>query len=57
MKIETLVVGYLDTNCYLLEIDNEIVIIDPGDDFYKIKEKIGKRKVVGVLVTHFIPIT
>lgn len=53
MKVDTIVVGELDTNCYLLDIDNEVVIIDPGDDFTKIKERIGNRKVVGVLLTHF----
>ena len=53
MKIERVIVGDLETNCYLLEINNEVVIIDPGDDFTKIKNKIGKRKVVGLLITHF----
>lgn len=53
MDIETLVVGPLETNCYLLKIDNEVVIIDPGDCFDKIKKAIGERKVVGCLVTHF----
>jgi len=53
MKIERIVVGELSTNCYLLSIDNEVVIIDPGDDFEKIKNQVGERKVVGVLITHF----
>ena len=53
MKIEKIEVGYLDTNCYLLKIDDECVIIDPGDEFKKIKEAVGNSKVVGVLVTHF----
>ena len=33
MKIEIVKVGELETNCYLLDIDGEVVIIDPGDDF------------------------
>ncbi|MGN0967403.1 MAG: MBL fold metallo-hydrolase [Candidatus Coprovivens sp.] len=53
MKIEKIEVGYLDTNCYLLKIDDECVVIDPGGDFPKIKKAIGDSKVVGVLVTHF----
>ena len=53
MKIDTIKVGELDTNCYLLDINNKVVIIDPGDDFDKIKNKIGSREVVGVLITHF----
>ncbi len=53
MNIETLVVGPLETNCYILTIDNEAVIIDPGDEFSKIKQAINNKKVVGCLVTHF----
>ena len=53
MKIEKLEVGYLGTNCYLLKIDDECIIIDPGDEFKKIKEAVGNSKVVGILVTHF----
>lgn len=53
MKIEIVKVGELETNCYLLDIDGEVVIIDPGDEFYKIKKAINNRKVVGLLITHF----
>ena len=53
MKIEKIIVGDLKTNCYLLDIDNEVLIIDPGDEFEKIKKAIGNRKVIGVLLTHF----
>ena len=53
MKVETIQVGELETNCYLLDINNNVVIIDPGDDFLKIKKAIGSRKVVGLLITHF----
>ena len=53
MKIEKIEVGYLDTNCYILRQDEECIIIDPGDEFRKIKKAIGESKVVGVLVTHF----
>lgn len=52
MRIEILVVGPLQTNCYLLEKENEVIIIDPGDDFEKIKETLGDRKVVACLLTH-----
>ena len=53
MQIETIEVGDLNTNCYLLNINNEVVIIDPGDEFDKIKKAVNNRKVVGVLITHF----
>lgn len=53
MKIDILKVGELETNCYILSNNNEYVIIDPGDDFYKIKDFLKEKKVVGCLVTHF----
>lgn len=51
MDIECIKVGPLETNCYLLSKDNMTIIIDPGDDFLKIKKKI-QNKVVCVLITH-----
>ena len=53
MDIKTIKVGYLETNCYILTINNECIIIDPGDDFKRIKEAVGSNKVIGCLVTHF----
>lgn len=53
MKIESVKVGYLETNCYLLEKDGQVLIIDPGDEFYKIRRALEDRKVVGVVVTHY----
>ncbi|MBE6146294.1 MAG: MBL fold metallo-hydrolase [Firmicutes bacterium] len=53
MDIKVIKVGPLETNCYILTIENESIIIDPGDDFNKIKEAIGTNKVIGCLVTHF----
>jgi glyoxylase-like metal-dependent hydrolase (beta-lactamase superfamily II) len=52
MKVETVVTGYLEENCYVLEIDNEVLVIDPGDDIDKINKVINNRHVVGILVTH-----
>ena len=52
MKIDRVVVGDLKTNCYVLSIDNECIVIDPGDEYNKIKQVIDNRNVVGVLVTH-----
>ncbi len=53
MNIEKVVVGDLETNCYILTIDDEAVIVDPGDDFPVIKKAVGNKHVVGCLVTHF----
>ncbi len=52
MKIEKVIVGDLEENCYIISKENSCLIIDPGAEFEKIKETINKRKVVGVLLTH-----
>ena len=31
MKIHTVIVGSLEENCYILEKENKVLIIDPGD--------------------------
>lgn len=43
---------FLDANVYLVEKNNQILIIDSGADLEKIKDIIGSKKVVGVLLTH-----
>lgn len=35
MEIKNVVVGELYTNCYIVTIDDECIIIDPGADFNK----------------------
>lgn len=53
MNIKTVVVGSLDTNCYILELNDEILIIDPGAEADKIISNIpSDKKVVGVIITH-----
>ena len=51
MQIKIVKVGYLETNCYIIENDKETLIIDPGDESEKIIPNITK-KVVGILITH-----
>lgn len=51
MNIKKVEVGILNTNCYILEKDEECLIIDPGAEFEKINRNINKN-VVGVLITH-----
>ncbi len=55
MDIKIIEVGPLDTNCYILTKEQECIIIDPGDDFFKIKKAVDNKKVIGCLVTHFHP--
>ncbi len=52
MEIIKIVTGALDENCYILKQNNTCLVIDPGDDYPKIKEKIGEDKVLAVLITH-----
>lgn len=52
MNVEIVKVGYLETNCYVLSIDNHVLIIDPGDDYNKIEQVIDNQIIDGVLVTH-----
>ena len=52
MKIETVVTGTLEENCYVLKRNNTCLVVDPGDDYQKIKDMIGDNKVLGVLITH-----
>lgn len=53
MNIEIVKVGNLRCNCYLLEIDNKVLVIDPGDEGEKIISKIGDREVSGIVITHY----
>jgi len=54
MDITALTVGSLQTNCYLLESDNDCVIIDPGDEADFISSVILEKKIKpqAVLLTH-----
>ena len=52
MTIDKIKVGYLRTNCYLIENDYESLIIDPGDEYDKIKELIKDKNLIGILLTH-----
>lgn len=52
MKIDYVVVGDLEENCYIISKDNKCLIVDPGDEASKIIEKIGSLEVLGILITH-----
>lgn len=53
MKIDKLILGNLQTNCYILSINNKCLIIDPGDEYNKIINYIKDKEVVGVIITHY----
>lgn len=52
MLIDKVVVGILEENTYILSINNDVIVIDPGDEYNKIKHYINSKNVVGVLITH-----
>ena len=52
MEIEVVVTGYLEENCYLLKQNGQALIVDPGDEFLKIKEKLKGVKPLAILITH-----
>ena len=55
MEIKHLIVGVLETNCYLLISNNELVVIDPGDEAEKILTEIEetKAKPKYIINTHY----
>ncbi len=55
MFIQTLKVGGLETNCYILSTDSavqNVVVVDPGDDGDKILAALEGNTVEAVLLTH-----
>ena len=54
MKIKKLVVGDLQENCYILIINNNAIIIDPGAQANKIISYIedNKLNLLAILITH-----
>jgi len=56
MKIERIVNGYLEENCYIIYNNlNECLIIDPGSEGEKIEKFIKEKKlnVISFLITHY----
>lgn len=54
MKIYPFSLGELQANCYLIQEDDEALLIDPGDDASFLLEEIQRRnlKLIGILATH-----
>lgn len=53
MEIKKLKVGYIRTNCYILIEDEDAIIVDPGDEYEKIKEEIKDLNIKAILITHY----
>ena len=54
MRIQRIIVGELEENCYVLfdDIKKTCLIVDPGDEADKILEKIEGYELLAILVTH-----
>lgn len=52
MQVKKVKVGYLEANCYIVEDENNCLVVDPGDDAYLIERQIGDKTLLGILVTH-----
>ncbi|MBE6161681.1 MAG: MBL fold metallo-hydrolase [Firmicutes bacterium] len=50
--LQTIAVGPLMENCYILTIDNNTYLIDPGDEEKKIEKYLHNKKITAILVTH-----
>ena len=54
MKIQTLTVGMIGTNCYILSEDgrDDCLVIDPGAEAKRIRAACGGRRIAAILLTH-----
>lgn len=55
MHIETLVLGTLSTNCYIISDASDAthcIVVDPAAQFETIKETLGDRSVEAIVLTH-----
>ncbi len=51
MEIKKIKVGNLETNCYILTLNNKQLVIDPGAEYKKIKPHLNNP--VAALITHY----
>ena len=54
INIQKVSCGLLQENCYIVRAEgrDDCVVIDPGDDYPRLKAAIGDRRVGAVLLTH-----
>ena len=54
MNIKRIVVGLYEENCYFLIKGNDLIIIDPGDEFDKLNNiiKNNEYNLIAILITH-----
>jgi len=54
IDIRRVICGLIQENCYIVQAEgrDECVVVDPGDEYPKLKAAIGIRRVGAVLLTH-----
>jgi len=52
MNIKKLVVGFLDTNCYIISSGKNAVLIDPGENHERILKELDGLKLEKIILTH-----
>lgn len=52
MRVDRVQVGPLETNCWVVGDDRDVVVIDPGDDVDLIVEALDTRRVTAIILTH-----
>lgn len=52
MKVSNIEVGPLCTNCYFLEKENKVILVDPGEDAFKIQKALSGKTLLAIFITH-----
>lgn len=54
IQIRTIVCGDIQENAYLIYMEgrDDCVLVDPGDDYIKLKNALGPRRLAAILLTH-----
>jgi hydroxyacylglutathione hydrolase len=52
MEIKRIVLGAYQTNTYVIDIEETVIVIDPSDDYTKIVEVCGGRNIDIIILTH-----
>ena len=54
ISIQTVLCGEIQENAYIVRIDgrDDCVVVDPGDDYEKLKRALGDKKLSAILLTH-----
>ena len=54
IQVDTVLCGMIGENAYVVRAEGreDCVVVDPGDDYPKIKRALGERRVAAILLTH-----